>query len=1013
MTTKIKTLSPTVISELLRDAWLNIRVNEKTLYNPLEHIPVEFDDNPHIYILWLMQQPEYFSFVCKQVLNVDILPMQSLFLLEMWKRKFPMFIAARGASKSYSLAIYTLLRLLLLPSRRVVICGSVFRQSKIIFNYMEGIWYNAPILRDICGQNSGPRHEPDMYRFHIGDSVALALPTGDGCGLGETQITYMDGFGTLNRFGQQSFFRPIYLWGNGNFIYSNEAYYNGVRPVKLLNTKRGYQFGGTHNHRLKVLEDFEIKWKRLDELQSKDFILIDRSKRWHNGDFECTEDEAYFLGIMMKDKTLPSTILSASKKCMSACLRGLFDTDGHVSSSTLKGGISISVHFTNTSKKLIEQIQYILLHYGIISTVRSRERSKKWNIVYELDIHGKNVWIFAEEIGFGLSRKQNKLLAALKNKRRCVAQDDNIPNIKPLLLYICTHYQGSGFPEINYSKIEKRKKISFNLVAKFLLKYKNVQHPYIDKIIELADPNIYYDTVQSIEDIGQYDTYDLHVPNINEYCANGFYSHNSKIRGQRANDIIADEFAATSKDVFENVIAGFGVVKSSPLEAVQERASIDLAKKIGTSFSDLDSLKQDNQLILSGTAYYDFNHFADYWKRWKAIIKSKGDIDKLAPIFGDDGVPEHFNWKDYSIIRLPFELVPKGFMDEAMVARSKATIHSGIYAMEFGSVFSTDSNGFFKRTLIESCVLSHENEIMLPSGRVDFTARTKGDITKKYVYGIDPASEVDNFSIIILEHYDDHRRIVYCWTTNRTEHRERVKAGIVKETDFYSYCARKIRELMITFPCERIAMDAQGGGIAVMEALHDKDKMEDGELAIWPVITPGKPLDTDGEPGLHILEMIQFASATWTSEANHGLRKDFEDKVCIFPRFDKLTLGLAEIDDDACGRIYDTLEGCLLEIEELKNELSTIIITQTAYGRDRWDTPEIKLPGNKKGRLRKDRYSSLVMANMVSRQLARNPAQSFSSTMGGFASAFKNQPADTKDYVGPAWLTDALRGIYD
>ena len=30
---------------------------------------------------------------------------------------------------------------------------------------------------------------------------------------------------------------------------------------------------------------------------------------------------------------------------------------------------------------------------------------------------------------------------------------------------------------------------------------------------------------------------------------------------------------------------------------------------------------------------------------------------------------------------------------------------------------------------------------------------------------------------------------------------------------------------MKIFPCEEIALDAQGGGIAIIEALHDKDKI--------------------------------------------------------------------------------------------------------------------------------------------------------------------------------------------
>ena len=64
--------------------------------------------------------------------------------------------------------------------------------------------------------------------------------------------------------------------------------------------------------------------------------------------------------------------------------------------------------------------------------------------------------------------------------------------------------------------------------------------------------------------------------------------------------------------------------------------------------------------------------------------------------------------------------------------------------------------------------------------------------------------------------------------------------------------------------------------------LHDKDKIQEGEIAIWPVIDEDKPKDTDDEQGLHILEMCQFAKYEWLAEANHGLRKDFEDKAIFF-----------------------------------------------------------------------------------------------------------------------------------
>ena len=59
-------------------------------------------------------------------------------------------------------------------------------------------------------------------------------------------------------------------------------------------------------------------------------------------------------------------------------------------------------------------------------------------------------------------------------------------------------------------------------------------------------------------------------------------------------------------------------------------------------------------------------------------------------------------------------------------------------------------------------------------------------------------------------------------------------------------------------------------------------------------------------------------------------------------------------------KLYDTLEDTAMEIEELKDELSTIVMTITTAGRERWNTPEVKLGSGKKGRMRKDRYSALA-----------------------------------------------------
>lgn len=666
---------------LLRDAWLGVVVNEDTIPNPILTIPAAAEEHPEQFFMWIMSRPEYFYLTCKVLLNIEPLIYQNVILAEMWNHKFPMLVGTRGLGKSWILAVYTLLRLLFLPNRKIVIAGAGFRQSKVIFQYIETIVNNSPILRDYlyAGGNNPFSKQNDEYSIRIGSSIASAIPIGTG----------------------------------------------------------------------------------------------------------------------------------------------------------------------------------------------------------------------------------------------------------------------------------------------------------------------------------------------------------DKIRGKRANDIIADEFASMLIDIFETVIAGFGAVSASPQKNVKRKAAEDLASRMGLSLKDLEEVIEvtpelDNQIIISGTAYYDFNHFAGYHKKWLSIIKSRGDKQKLNDIFGGD-IQDALDWRDYSIIRVPYELIPKGYMSDAMIARSRATMHSGNYEMEYGAVFSKDSAGFYKRTLIEICTVAEDKRITSVTGRVYqgrdlfFEPKMRGDRNKEYVFGVDPAAMVDNFSIAILELDGEFRKIVHVWTTNKKDHTEKITKGLITEHNYYAYGARKIRELMALFPCVRIAMDSEGGGRAVMEQLRDKDKLLPNELPIYHIIDYNEPRpDEDGLAGLHIIDEIHFSSQEWTSNANHGMKKDMEDMKLLFPYIDGISMAQADYDDEDAVRNYDTMTQCIKDIEELKNELSTIIVTESKTGRESFDTPEVKIGTGKKGKLRKDRYSALLMANMTARTMEANPKIELDLSAGGFAGygyARKEQPTGNL-FLGPEFITTKLQQLY-
>lgn len=206
----------------------------------------------------------------------------------------------------------------------------------------------------------------------------------------------------------------------------------------------------------------------------------------------------------------------------------------------------------------------------------------------------------------------------------------------------------------------------------------------------------------------------------------------------------------------------------------------------------------------------------------------------------------------------------------------------------------------------------------------------------------------------------------------------------------------------------RISLDSQGGGRTIYESLHDKNSIKPGQSMLWETIEDDKRKDTDAEEGLHIIEMVNFRKSDYTSSANHGLKKDFEEKVCLFPEYNPAILATyANIGHSFAYEMEDNIEN----IEELKKELTQIVVSASATGIERFDTPEIKISGTEKGRYKKDRYSALVMANMSARTDHNIETNYTNRSVGDIANQSLNR--NDVDFIGAPWLTSKLNGIYD
>ena len=83
-------------------AWLRLTEDDRKHFTtPLSSLSEGDKANFHLYVLRIMRDPAYFQWTVKVLLGVDLLPVQTVILRELWKRPFPMYIASRGFGKSF------------------------------------------------------------------------------------------------------------------------------------------------------------------------------------------------------------------------------------------------------------------------------------------------------------------------------------------------------------------------------------------------------------------------------------------------------------------------------------------------------------------------------------------------------------------------------------------------------------------------------------------------------------------------------------------------------------------------------------------------------------------------------------------------------------------------------------------------------------------------------------------------------------------------------------------------
>jgi replicative DNA helicase len=236
------------------------------------------------------------------------------------------------------------------------------------------------------------------------------------------------------------------------------------------------------------------------------------------------------LDIWGKDahaKTIPDIIFKLTRSQIALFLNRLFATDGWA--SVLKTG-QVQLGYCTVSEKLARQVQHLLLRFGIISTLKKRSVKYKdtRRTAWQIDITDANsIKTFISKIGiFGKEKAISQIELVLEGR----ISQTNYDTIPVKIWDKIAAAKGSepwsvlarragikGYTNIHVGKRALSRERLWILATAL----ENLP------LQQLADSDIYWDKIVSIESMGSKQVYDLTIPVNHNFIANDICVHNT------------------------------------------------------------------------------------------------------------------------------------------------------------------------------------------------------------------------------------------------------------------------------------------------------------------------------------------------------------------------------------------------------------------------------------------------------------------------------------------------------
>jgi deoxycytidine triphosphate deaminase/intein/homing endonuclease len=225
------------------------------------------------------------------------------------------------------------------------------------------------------------------------------------------------------------------------------------------------------------------------------------------------------LNVGAADKFVPPAVFRAPRKAVRLFLQALFAGDGGL----YHKGEGVFLEYFSKSRRLVEDVQHLLLRFGIFGLMRDKTTSIGTPASSVLITDRDQIARFARNIGFVPGcvkqlRLEKEILPLIKGGRRR-SNFDTLPN--------------ASWTEVKAAAA--RAGVSLNSIGVHAPGHQSVSLAVVRQVSRatgdgdlgaLADGPI-WDVVTSIEPAGEEEVFDISVPRVHNFVANGLIVHNS------------------------------------------------------------------------------------------------------------------------------------------------------------------------------------------------------------------------------------------------------------------------------------------------------------------------------------------------------------------------------------------------------------------------------------------------------------------------------------------------------